>query len=141
MRDDGSAEPHPTKVRPDARDLAALCPRSRPVPLGGGAHFARRALVIRGLMAGSLDAADAVLLTRPAAELLGLLVPIDGLAEQYLGAGSPPGWRSRRAISRPAGAHCSRWSPGSWTGGSARTRSCGSRRSRAPAPGAARCPP
>jgi hypothetical protein len=95
VRYDDTARHHLTKARPEARDLGAVCPRRRPVPLDAAAHFARRALVIRGLMAGSLDAAEAVVLTRPAVELLALLVPIDGLTERYLAGRHPEGLQVR----------------------------------------------
>lgn len=91
VRYDTTAWLHLARTRPDAADLEAVCPRSRPVPLDAAAHFARRALVIRGLMAESLDAAEAVVLTRPAVELLALLVPIDGLTERYLAGRRPEG--------------------------------------------------
>ncbi|NUR63953.1 MAG: hypothetical protein HOV87_35650, partial [Catenulispora sp.] len=97
MRYDDAARHPLAKARPDARDLGAVCPPFRPVPLDAAAHFARRALVIRGLTAGSLDAAEAVLLTRPAVELLGLLVPIDGLTERYLAGRRPAGLDVRAA--------------------------------------------
>ncbi|WP_194898678.1 hypothetical protein [Catenulispora pinisilvae] len=48
-------------------------------------HFRERGALITALTAGELTAADAVARTRPAVELLGLLVPIDGLTEGYLG--------------------------------------------------------
>lgn len=47
-------------------------------------HFRERGALISGLMSGELDAADAVVRTRPAVEVLALLVPIDGLTERYL---------------------------------------------------------
>lgn len=53
-------------------------------PMYARIHFRDRGALITGLMAGTLDAADAVASTRPAVELLGLLVPIDGLTEEYL---------------------------------------------------------
>jgi hypothetical protein len=56
-----------------------------------GTHFRERGALISGLMTGDLDAADAVARTRPAVELLGLLVPIDGLTEEYLAGRDPRG--------------------------------------------------
>lgn len=48
-------------------------------------HFRERGALITGLMSGELDVADVVAQTRPAVAALGLLVPIDGLTERYLG--------------------------------------------------------
>lgn len=64
-------------------------------------HFRDRGAVIAGLMDGGLDAADAVARTVPAAELLGLLVPIDGLTEDYLGGRDHPGLRVTRSEFEP----------------------------------------
>jgi hypothetical protein len=54
-------------------------------------HFRERGALISGLMSGEVDAADAVARTRPAVQVLGLLVPIDGLTERYLHGRSPKG--------------------------------------------------
>ncbi|NUR24890.1 MAG: hypothetical protein HOV83_03420 [Catenulispora sp.] len=58
---------------------------------GARSHFERRALLIKALTSGALDAADVVLVARPAVELLALLVPIDGLTERYLKGRAPSG--------------------------------------------------
>lgn len=131
MRYDDSAQPALTRARPDAGDLEAMCPPAGPVPLDARAHFARRALLTRGLMAGTLDAADAVLLTRPAVELLGMLVPIDGLTERYLrrrdveglGITAPDFEHRRRELLAVVAAILDRWlgeDPGLWLGTVAR---------------------
>ena len=66
-----------------------------------GSHFRDRGAVITGLMDGDLDAADAVARTVPAVELLGLLVPVDGLTEDYLGGRDPRGLRITRSEFEP----------------------------------------
>lgn len=60
-------------------------------------HFRDRGALITGLMAGTLDAADAVACTRPAVELLGLLVPVDGLIEEYFSGRDLEGLNVARA--------------------------------------------
>ncbi|MEY9935176.1 hypothetical protein ABH926_009847 [Catenulispora sp. GP43] len=64
-------------------------------------HFRERGAVIAALMAGDLDAADVVAHTRPAVETLGLLVPIDGLTEDYLGGRAPAGLAVTRSDFEP----------------------------------------
>ena len=64
-------------------------------------HFRERGALIMALMAGDLDAADAVARTGPAGELLGLLVPIDGLTETYLGGRAVPGLTVTRSDFEP----------------------------------------
>jgi hypothetical protein len=64
-------------------------------------HFRGRSELVAGLMSGALDAADAVVRTRPAVELLGLLVPVDGLTERYLSARDPQGLRATRSDLEP----------------------------------------
>ncbi|GAA1952972.1 hypothetical protein [Catenulispora subtropica] len=92
MGEDGSGGDHALrKTRPEARDVTAVRGAIGAIGVDARSHFARRALLIRGLMSGALDAADAVSSTRPAVELLGLLVPIDGLTERYLGGRDPAG--------------------------------------------------
>lgn len=131
MRYDEPALASLRKAHPGPRNLGAVCPRSGPVPLDAASHFARRALLVRGLMAGSLDAADAVLLTRPAVELLGLLMPIDGLTERYLSGRKPAGLNvrapdfehCRRELLAVVAAMLDRWlgeDPGLWLGTVAR---------------------
>lgn len=64
-------------------------------------HFRTRGALITGLMSGELDAADAVARTRPAVEVLGLLVPVDGLTENYLGGRAPRGLQVTRSEFEP----------------------------------------
>lgn len=64
-------------------------------------HFRDRGALISGLMSGALDAADAVARTRPAAEVLGLLVPVDGLMEDYLSGRAQEGLRVTRSEFEP----------------------------------------
>ena len=66
-----------------------------------GSHFRERGAVVTGLMDGDLDAADAVARTVPAVELLGLLVPVDGLTEDYLGGRDPRGLDVTRSDFEP----------------------------------------
>jgi len=64
-------------------------------------HFRERGELITGLMSGALDAADVVVHTRPAVELLGLLVPIDSLTQDYLSGREPQGLRVTRSDFEP----------------------------------------
>jgi hypothetical protein len=64
-------------------------------------HFRARGALITGLMAGTLDAADAVAGARPAVELLGLLVPVDALTQEYLSGRSPAGLTVARGDFEP----------------------------------------
>lgn len=64
-------------------------------------HFRDRGALVTGLMAGTLDAADAVVRTRPAVELLGLLVPVDALTERYYSGRGPEGLNVTRGDFEP----------------------------------------
>ena len=64
-------------------------------------HFRERGELITGLMSGTLDAADAVARTRPAVQLLGLLVPVDARTRQYLSGRGPAGLDVTRADFEP----------------------------------------
>ncbi|MEY9863385.1 hypothetical protein ABH935_009035 [Catenulispora sp. GAS73] len=69
--------------------------------MDASAHFRERGELITHLMSGTLDAADVVVHTRPAVELLGLLVPIDSLTQDYLSGREPRGLRVTRSEFEP----------------------------------------
>jgi hypothetical protein len=64
-------------------------------------HFSLRADAISSLIDGSADAADVVARAWPAVELLGLLVPVDGLTENYLRGRAHAGLQVTRADFEP----------------------------------------
>ena len=69
--------------------------------MNAGTHFRARGELISGLMSGRLDASAAVRRSRPAVEVLGLLVPVDGLTEDYLSGRGPEGLRVTRGEFEP----------------------------------------
>jgi hypothetical protein len=62
-------------------------------------HFSTRAMSVTGLMNGTVDAADLVWLNT--SEVLGLLVPVDGLTERYLRGRAHQGLSVTRADFEP----------------------------------------
>ena len=86
----GSGKPGP------ARRLSTMMSPWTRAPISATA-----ARLITGLMSGDLDAADAVARTRPAVEVLGLLVPVDGLMEDLPGGRAQAGLGVTRSEFEP----------------------------------------